>query len=69
MLPNWKKKSCLIWFIPFSQAGGFLLFWVQPRRKVVDSTKIEEVDVPCLLPHEIFYALENAGPTQAPLSR
>lgn len=32
--------------------------------QVVDSTEIEEVAVPCLLPHEIFFALGNAGEEQ-----
>lgn len=33
--------------------------------EVVDSTKVEQVLVPCLLPHEILYALSNAGEEQA----
>lgn len=40
--------------------------WELVPCKVLDSQSIEEVQIPCFLPHEILHAVVHAGPEQAP---
>ena len=36
------------------------------KYKVLDTQDVEEVQIPCFLPHEILHAVVHAGPEQAP---
>ena len=58
--PN-KMLNCVL----FCKYKHVILLGINPC-KVLDTQDVEEVQIPCFLPHEILHAVVHAGPEQAP---